>query len=619
MVDDFIERKWGRKAVVYDLPELKELLEETYGVIVYQEQVMQISNRIAGYSLGDADLLRRAMGKKSAEEMAKQRERFIKGSLERGFPQKKVEKIFDLMEQFAGYGFNKSHSAAYAYLAFVTAYLKGHYPVDFMAALLTSETGNTAKIVKYINECREMGIRILPPDVNHSESSFTPDGEAIRFGLGAVKNLGQSAVEAIGKARGEVGRFTSLHQFCEKVDLGSVNRRMIESLIKAGAMDSQEGTRSQKWAALEGAMEAGQRAQRDRESGQVGLFGEALDSGDDHAVPLPNVPDWTDKEKLAGEKELLGFWVTGHPLDGYREKVSKRASHDSTNLEGLAKNTEVTICGVLTGITRKRNRDGKPWCVMALEDRTGSVEALCFATNYERLAAQIMEDTAVMVRGLVLPEENTTPKLSVQDIVALDNARIDLPGVIAIRVWIGRDGGADRVQDAGGDTIEQNLLAHTAASGDAQILTVDRNQSTWRDRPGNIRRGIDQTGLRNHGFGGKTAQYQGSRTGRIEAGRIVDHVQHTVAIEVAECQGPVIPADIEKDPQWAARTHIHVRSERAVPAPAQDHDLASGDHQVEFPVAIHVLRIQADGRGYVTVADWERVSGAGLEGSISVA
>src|SRR5262245_34952399 len=301
MVDDFIDRKWGRKAVQYDLPELKELLEETYGVIVYQEQVMQISNRIAGYSLGDADLLRRAMGKKKVEEMAKQRERFIKGALERGFPQKKVEKIFDLMEQFAGYGFNKSHSAAYAYLAFVTAYLKGHYPVDFMAALLTSETGNTAKVVKYINECREMGITILPPDVNHSEWSFTPDGEAIRFGMGAVKNLGQSAVEAIGKAREELGRFTSLHQFCEKVDLGSVNRRMIESLIKAGAMDSLDGTRSQKWAAVEGAMEAGQRAQWDRECGQVGLFGEVL-AGEEHiSKPLPNVPDWTEKDKLAGE------------------------------------------------------------------------------------------------------------------------------------------------------------------------------------------------------------------------------------------------------------------------------------------------------------------------------
>ncbi|MDE3164796.1 MAG: DNA polymerase III subunit alpha, partial [Acidobacteriota bacterium] len=373
MVDDFIERKWGRRAVAYDLPELKELLEETYGVIVYQEQVMQISNRVAGYSLGDADLLRRAMGKKKAEEMAKQRERFIQGALERGFNQKKVEKIFDLMEQFAGYGFNKSHSAAYAYLAYVTAYLKAHYPVDFMAALLTSETGNTAKVVKYINECRDMGIKILPPDANHSDWSFTPDGEAIRFGLGAVKNLGQSAVEAIGKARDEGGKFTSLHEFCERVDLGAVNRRMIESLIKAGAMDSLEGTRSQKFAAAEGAMEAGQRAWRDRESGQEGLFGEVIEEGGHQYAPLPRVPEWTDKEKLAYEKEVLGFWVTGHPLDNYADKVAELATHDSSSLEGLEKNTEVKLCGVLTGLARKRNKEGKPWAAMTIEDRAGSI------------------------------------------------------------------------------------------------------------------------------------------------------------------------------------------------------------------------------------------------------
>src|SRR5204862_149651 len=275
-----------------DLPDLKPILEETYGVILYQEQVMQISNVVAGYSLGEADILRRAMGKKKAEEMAAQRDRFIKGAQEKGLPPKKVEKIFDLMEQFAGYGFNKSHSAAYAYLAYVTAYLKAHYPLDFMAALLTSETGNTAKVVKYINECREMGIPILPPDVNYSEWSFTPDGKAIRFGLGAVKNLGQNAVEAIGKARAEVGRFRSLHQFCEKVDLGAINKRMIESLIRVGAMDSFAGMRSQKFAGVEGAMEAGQRAWHDREFGQAGLFGDVPDTGEAHETPLPNVPDW---------------------------------------------------------------------------------------------------------------------------------------------------------------------------------------------------------------------------------------------------------------------------------------------------------------------------------------
>jgi DNA polymerase-3 subunit alpha len=450
MVDDFIERKWGRRAVQYDLPELGELLEETYGVIVYQEQVMQISNRLAGYSLGDADLLRRAMGKKKAEEMAEHRERFTQGAVERGFPQRKVEKIFDLMEQFAGYGFNKSHSAAYAYLAFVTAFLKAHYPVDFMAALLTSETGNTAKVVKYINECREMGIPILPPDVDHSEWSFTPDGtpqtgKGIRFGLGAVKNVGQSAVEAIAKAREQVGRFTSLHEFCETVDLGAVNRRMIESLIRAGAMDSMEGTRSQKFAAVESAMEGGQRVWRDRESGQTGLFGGLMDEGPHQAV-LPNVPDWGDKETLAGEKELLGFWVTGHPLDRYADKISELATHDTGNLEGLAKGAEVALCGVLTGIARKRNREGKPWAALSIEDRNGSVEAMVFAASFERLAPQVVEDQAVMVRGLILPEENAPPKISVQDIVPLENARVDMPAIISIRVWLGRNGDVDRAQ-----------------------------------------------------------------------------------------------------------------------------------------------------------------------------
>src|SRR5436305_137845 len=206
MIPDFIDRKHGRKPIVYDLPELQEILQETYGVILYQEQVMQISNKLAGYSLGDADILRRAMGKKSADEMAKQRERFITGAAQCGFPAKKIAKIFDLMEQFAGYGFNKSHSAAYAYLAYVTAYLKAHYAVEFMSALLTSESGNTDKIVKYINECREMGIEVLPPDVNVSDAYFTPHDNAIRFGLAAVKNVGRNAIESIASARKELGR-----------------------------------------------------------------------------------------------------------------------------------------------------------------------------------------------------------------------------------------------------------------------------------------------------------------------------------------------------------------------------------------------------------------------------
>jgi DNA polymerase-3 subunit alpha len=440
MLDDFIERKHGRRAITYELPDLKPILEETYGVILYQEQVMQIASALAGFSLGEADLLRRAMGKKKAEEMAAQRERFMAGAAKKGHPAKKVEKIFDLMEQFAGYGFNKSHSAAYAFLAFATGYLKAHYRVDFMAALLTSETGNVAKVVKYINECRDMKIRVLPPDVNASFCNFTPDGDAIRFGLGAVKNVGESAVDAIVKAREEHGGFRSLYQFCEKVDLGNVNKRVIESLIRAGAMDSMTGTRSQLILAVEGAVESGMRSFRDRESGQAGLFG-MVDAAEEHPdPPLPKAPDWTPRDKLQGEKEMLGFYVTGHPLDQFEDKVCELSSHTSANLEGLAKGAEVALCGVLTAIQRKRNREGKPWAAMQIEDREGAIEALLFTTQYERLAPMLAEDQAVLVRGTALPEEGSAPKISVQEIVPLEVARVPLPSLISVKVRLNRNG-----------------------------------------------------------------------------------------------------------------------------------------------------------------------------------
>ncbi len=237
VVDDFIDRKHGRKKVVYEVAETQSILEETYGIILYQEQVMQIAQRVGGYRLGEADLLRRAMGKKKMEEMAKQRVHFMEGARAQGINEKKAEKLFDLMAQFAEYGFNKSHSAAYGYLAYLTGYLKAHYAVEFMAALLTSETGNTDKVVKYINECRDLGISILQPDVNASDLNFTPDNGAIRFGLGAVKNVGSNAVQTIVESRQTAGRYKSLDDFCERVDLNAVNRRVIESLIKSGAMD----------------------------------------------------------------------------------------------------------------------------------------------------------------------------------------------------------------------------------------------------------------------------------------------------------------------------------------------------------------------------------------------
>jgi DNA polymerase-3 subunit alpha len=439
MIDDFIDRKHGRKEVIYDLPELKELLEETYGVMVYQEQVMQISNRIAGYSLGDADLLRRAMGKKKVEEMQKQRERFLQGAAERKHPRKKAEKVFDLMEKFAGYGFNKSHSAAYAYLAVVTAYLKAHYALEFISALLTSETGNTAKVVKYISECREMGIQVLAPDVNWSEFTFTPvhsdkPGESgIRFGLGAIKNVGFPAVESIVKAREEGGPFKSVYEFCERVDLSAVNRRMIESLIRAGAMDNLGGTRAQQFAVLDAAIENGLRVSKDKASGQSGLFAD-LFAAEPVEHPLPNVPDWTSREKLSAEKEMLGFYITGHPLDEYDEKATTLATHLTSGLEGLARSTEVALCGILTSINRRRNKKGELWASLQIEDREGNLEAMVFAKQFESLNAQLVEDKAVLVRGLVYPEENAPPKISVQEIVPLENARIAMPSLISIRV-----------------------------------------------------------------------------------------------------------------------------------------------------------------------------------------
>ncbi|HSU30138.1 MAG TPA: DNA polymerase III subunit alpha [Bryobacteraceae bacterium] len=435
MIPDFIDRKHGRKPIVYDLPELEEILSETYGVILYQEQVMQISNKLAGYSLGDADILRRAMGKKKLDEMAKQRERFITGASQRGLPAKKTAKIFDLMEQFAGYGFNKSHSAAYAYLAYVTAYLKAHFAVEFMSALLTSEAGNMDKMVKYINECREMGISVLPPDINQSDLNFTPAGDSIRFGLGAVKNVGQGAVEAIVAARNEGGPFTSIYNFCERINLGAVNRRVIESLIKAGALDSTGANRAQLSEALDRALESGLRANRDRSMGQHGLFGMFAEEGKQE-FPLANLQDWTMEQKLAGEKEVLGIYVSGHPLGRFKDKIGDLATHYTDKLDGLEKGVEVKLCGILTNIVRKTNREGRYWAALKLDDGRGTADAMVFANRYEELLPELKEDAAVFLRASILPEEGAPPKLSIQEMVFLEEARVDLPSVISIRIWL---------------------------------------------------------------------------------------------------------------------------------------------------------------------------------------
>jgi DNA polymerase-3 subunit alpha len=438
MIDDFIERKHGRRKIEYELPELKEILEETLGVIVYQEQVMQIANRLAGYSLGEADLLRRAMGKKQAEEMAAQRERFLRGAHERGYPAKKAEKIFDLMAQFAGYGFNKSHSAAYALLAYHTAFLKTHYPVEFMAALLTSVTGSTDDVVKYINECREMGIPVEPPDINVSDANFTPHGQAIRFGLAAVKNVGGNAIESIVAGRKKLGRFPSLFDFCENVDLRLLNKRVLESLVKSGAMDSL-GRRAQLMAILDKAMERAQKSQRDAESGQHGLFG-VFQQEETHATndQLPNVPDWDEHARLANEKEILGFFITGHPLEKYQDKLIEFNAKTTADVAAMRSSTpqqgEILVGGVLANIRVAKSKKGDLYAQGVLEDMLGTVELIVFPEAFKRLQEKVKLEVPVLVKTGVRAEEGSNPKLTVSDITPLEDARPPMPRSLRIRV-----------------------------------------------------------------------------------------------------------------------------------------------------------------------------------------
>ncbi len=437
MIDDFIERKHGRRKVEYELPELKEILAETLGVIVYQEQVMQIANRLAGYSLGEADLLRRAMGKKKPEEMAKQRERFVQGAAQRGFPQKKIEKIFDLMAQFAGYGFNKSHSAAYALLAYHTAYLKTHYPVEFMAALLTSVTGSTDDVVKYINECREMGIAVEPPDINVSDANFTPHGPAIRFGLAAVKNVGHNAIESIVAGRKKLGRYRTIFEFCENVDLRLLNKRVIESLIKSGAMDSLGG-RSALMAVLDKAIDRAQKAQRDAESGQHGLFGVFnQEEVHEHNDKLPTIPEWDEHTRLAAEKEILGFFITGHPLEKYKDKLDDFRALSTEEICSLKNSTgkdEIYTGGVIANLRVLKSKKGEFYAQAQLEDMSGCVDMLVFPEAYRRLQEKVKLEVPVLVRGGVRVEEGSNPKLTVSEIIPLEEAKPKLPRSLRIRI-----------------------------------------------------------------------------------------------------------------------------------------------------------------------------------------
>jgi len=434
MIDDFVARRTGRKQVTYDLPQLQEILQETYGVIVYQEQVIQIFSKVAGFTLGEADVVRRAMGKKKHEEMVANREKFLAGAQKNGVPAAKAQKLWDLVEQFASYGFPKAHSAAYALVAYQTAYLKTHYPVEFMAALMSSEIGNQDKLTKYLNECRDMNIPILPPDVNSSDLVFTPSGNSILFGLTAIKNVGPAAIESVLAARQKLGRFDSLLQFCEGVDMRLLNKRVIESLIKAGAFDSRGVRRAQLMAILDRAMEIGQKLQRETQSGQHGLFVGHAETSPPAALELPDVPEWSESERLAGEKEVLGFYVTGHPLERHSERLAAITLNDSSSLETLEHESPVTLAGILTGLKVRPSKKGDLWASAILEDRRGSVDLLFFPQAYQELQRMLKPDATLLIRGRVRHEETQRPKVVVSNAQPLEAALNGGKALLRVRI-----------------------------------------------------------------------------------------------------------------------------------------------------------------------------------------
>jgi DNA polymerase III subunit alpha len=413
MIDDFINRKHGKTRVNYELPQLKDILEETYGVILYQEQVMQIANRLASFSLGEADILRRAMGKKKKEEMAAQRAKFLAGCEKNKIPEKKAIHIFDLMEEFAGYGFNKSHSCAYALLAYQTAYLKTHYPVEFMAALLTSETGNAEKQVKYINESRGMGIPILPPDVNESDLFFTPVGDSIRFGMAAIKNVGENTAKAIREARLSQGEFKSLYDFCERIESRFLNKRVFESLIKCGAMDSL-GPRESMLASVDDAIAAIQRAARAKQSGQHGLFFGGASSEPKVHFELRDASPWSEEERLASEYAMLGFYVSGHPLEKFASRLKELSVISLDEVESQRNGKEIAVAGLIVGTRPMRSKKGARWAIFTLQDMTGVQELLAFPESFARLESILKPGQPLLLKARVQVEEAGT-RLSLQE------------------------------------------------------------------------------------------------------------------------------------------------------------------------------------------------------------
>ena len=425
MLDDFIQRKHGRIPIRYDHPKLEGILKDTYGIMVYQEQIMQIASTLAGFSLTQADLLRRAMSKKIPEVMEQQRKNFFLGCLKKNISESVANKIFDFIEYFSGYGFNKSHSAAYAMISYRTAYLKANFPIEFMTALLTSERGNTDKIVEYVHEAEHMGLKIMPPDINESDALFKiADPETIRFGLLAVKNVGAGSAESIVGARLAAGSFKSLEDFCQRIDLRLVNRKVLESLIKCGALDTFSMPRAQMVANLDKLLEISARRQKEQSKGQLSFFDQAA-AGDGFQKSAANnftqIKEWPEPQVLAFEKEMLGFYVSGHPLARYAQQLKRFASTSIAKLPQHADGEEIKIVGMISKIKNTLTRaKQEKMAILKLEDLEGVVELLVFPAAYQKVYRYIQPNTVVLVRGRLNLREDT-PKVIVNDLLPIED------------------------------------------------------------------------------------------------------------------------------------------------------------------------------------------------------
>jgi DNA polymerase-3 subunit alpha len=516
MVDDWVARKQGRTEVKYELPQLEPILSDTYGVIAYQEQVMRIAQALAGFSLGQADVLRKAMGKKDPKVMAKQREAFMEGARAKGINEKKATKIFDLMEYFAGYGFNKSHSTAYAFLAYQTAYLKANYPWHFAAALLTIEAQNTDKLAMYLAESRDRGIPVLPPDINESQLHFSVEkGKGVRFGLTAIKGLGEGAIRAIIDARTRLGgRIPSLHALCEELDLRVANKRVFEALVKSGACDSLIGSmrqpspseplnviRARLFAAIDGACEHGSRLQRNKDLGQVDLFGGGDgESSGPTIVPLPDATPWSEIEQLTYEKETLGLYWTGHPIDRYADDLRDYGAKTTTDLvprreaaavvladdtdegggEAVARpetanangngngtgngrvSEDISIGGIISGLRPLKTRKGDRMCVFTLDDAGGSIEVVVFPETFKQHGHYAENGRTVVVHGR-FERDDESVRILATEIAPIEMVRERLAKSVAIRLSMPPHGRA---------TFERLLELLAQHKGDRKVAFV---------------------------------------------------------------------------------------------------------------------------------------------------